>query len=554
MLPACTATRTFPAEPHDIAAPAGAIPSSYLWDSDADLASGVFYNTRVVSGTGRITLAQTPVWSPNVRVDDAPSGKQFSPSLAVGPDGTLYAAWADSRDCNYDLFRIRNDAFRDCNRDIYAAQYSERYGRYTAAPVDAGAHVVWGTLAYTATVPAGTGITLTVRVGNSPMPDARWSAWVTLGGSLADLSALPPARYFQWKASLTTSVSTTTPALEAVRLTWGAFNCANVSGILNSNTTWSAANSPYCVTGNVLVDTGVTLTVEPGVTVYISDTRSSIQVQGTLVALGTEAQPIRLTSWHPQGQFEDWGGIMFRDTAVGATFDAQGNYLGGSAFRYVTVEYAGYGSQGYAIDAPNTALYLNHCTVRHNGVGGVHVGGSSNRILNSLFSANSGGGVHNSGSNVTISGNVFSGNAFPGDLDFFGGGVYNAGSNVIVSGNIFSANSASYGGAIWWSGSGGILYNTIVGNTSSLGRGGIYLDSGFPVIRLNALVGNGGYALYNNNGGTTHVDARYNWWGTTDDGTIQGLICDWFDDGNKTIVDYAPYLTTLTADLSTPAK
>jgi hypothetical protein len=290
-----------------------------------------------------------------------------------------------------------------------------------------------------------------------------------------------------------------------------------------------------------------------------------------------------LTSWHPQGQSDDWGGITFGDTAVGATFDALGNYQGGSAFRYVTVEYAGYGSQGYAIDAPNTALYLDHCTVRHNGAGGARVGGSSSRLLNSLFSANSGGGVHNSGSdviisgnvfsgnafpgdlgffgggvynsgfNVTISGNVFSGNAFPGDLDSFGGGVYNAGSSVIVSGNIFSANSAHYGGAIWWSGSGGILYNTIVGNTSSLGSG-IYLDSGFPVIRLNALVGNGGYALYNNNGGTTHVDARYNWWGTTDDGTIQGLICDWFDDGNKTIVDYAPYLTTLTADLSAPAK
>ncbi len=104
MLTACTTTRTFPAEPHDRATPTGAIPSSYLWDSDADLASDTFYNTRVVSGTGRVTLAQIPVWSPNVRVDDAPSGKQWSPSLAVGPDGTLYAAWHDDRNGNYDIY------------------------------------------------------------------------------------------------------------------------------------------------------------------------------------------------------------------------------------------------------------------------------------------------------------------------------------------------------------------------------------------------------------------------------------------------------------------
>ncbi len=46
---------------------------------------------------------------------------------------------------------------------------------------------MWKTLTYTVTVPAGTGITLTARVGDSPTPDARWSAWVTLGGSPADL-------------------------------------------------------------------------------------------------------------------------------------------------------------------------------------------------------------------------------------------------------------------------------------------------------------------------------------------------------------------------------
>lgn len=64
----------------------------------------------------------------------------------------------------------------------------------------------------------------------------------------------------------------------------------NVTGIINSDTTWTQANSPYTLTGNVLVNNGVTLTIQAGVTVNMDV--NSLQVNGTLVAIGTSTNEI----------------------------------------------------------------------------------------------------------------------------------------------------------------------------------------------------------------------------------------------------------------------
>jgi len=69
----------------------------------------------------------------------------------------------------------------------------------------------------------------------------------------------------------------------------------NVSGLISSNTTWTVANSPYVVTNNILVNAGVTLTIQPGVTVKFNALKS-MQIDGTLIAKGTNADSIRFTS------------------------------------------------------------------------------------------------------------------------------------------------------------------------------------------------------------------------------------------------------------------
>ncbi|NVO18691.1 MAG: right-handed parallel beta-helix repeat-containing protein [Bacteroidetes bacterium] len=45
----------------------------------------------------------------------------------------------------------------------------------------------------------------------------------------------------------------------------------DVSGVISSNTTWTAAASPYVVTSNITINHGVTLTVQSGVTVKFND-------------------------------------------------------------------------------------------------------------------------------------------------------------------------------------------------------------------------------------------------------------------------------------------
>jgi hypothetical protein len=88
----------------------------------------------------------------------------------------------------------------------------------------------------------------------------------------------------------------------------------NFGGIISSSTTWTKTNSPYILTGPVLVGYGVTLTIEPGVNVNLAT--YYLEVNGTLNARGTATDKITFSAQY-NGFPGETASIVFTDFATG---------------------------------------------------------------------------------------------------------------------------------------------------------------------------------------------------------------------------------------------
>src|SRR4029453_7392184 len=87
-------------------------------------------------------------------------------------------------------------------------------GRFESRVFDAGSFASWGAVAWQSILPSGTSTSVALRAGNSPAPDASWSAFAPIASSGA--SAGVTGRYAQYAVDLTPTDGAATPRFDSI--------------------------------------------------------------------------------------------------------------------------------------------------------------------------------------------------------------------------------------------------------------------------------------------------------------------------------------------------
>ena len=260
----------------------------------------------------------------------------------------------------------------------------------------------------------------------------------------------------------------------------------------NQSGTWTAANSPYQVTGDITVSAGQTLTIEAGVEVNFQGFYK-ITVLGTLEATGTETDSIFFTT---DNQATGWHGISLGKSVEGNVTSADGV----CRFLYCKFQYGKTATDdeypdmnGGAVrmldsDATyNNCVFLNNTSLPSEGMGGAIYaintssgGGSDNTTFTDCkFIGNIGyseGGAIKFTSDL---GSVITRCEFINNTTSNGGGAimfYSVIDTKMIN-CLFANNSSNYsnGGALETLGNGNSIFLkncTMVGNEAVNGSGG----------------------------------------------------------------------------------
>ncbi len=120
---------------------------------------------------------------------------------------------------------------------------------------------------------------------------------------------------------------------------------SEISGTLGTDTVLDAAGGPWRVTGTLTVPADITLTIDPGATLFFNP-NAGLTVYGRVVAAGTVYQNITLT--RAPDSLGRWAGVQFLNTSEE------------SRLIYVNMEYGDAGDG--AIRADSASVYLDHVT------------------------------------------------------------------------------------------------------------------------------------------------------------------------------------------------
>ena len=318
----------------------------------------------------------------------------------------------------------------------------------------------------------------------------------------------------------------------------------SVSGLI-VNQTWTKANSPYLVIGNILVSR---LTIQPGVHVQFQS-NYVFEVAGRLTAVGLPNDMVIFS--RGTNSTTAWPGIYFNESLPGSelTFCAIG------------------GANASGVRSLNTAPVLRDCVISNNIGGGISLSAGINMVVLSrcLFRNNTnggsggGGGVYVSAPVAFFDSCIFMGNRSGNS----GGGILSVGAATVFTNCTFLGNSAGgNGGGLYMLGRFEMHACRIEQNSAGSPGQGIFADktsalincivvnhtSGSYAIRTQADMGltnctvafNAGPALYSTVSGTWVVNSIF--WGNgnpqiqANPGFISVAYSDvqggWFGQGN----------------------
>ncbi len=145
-------------------------------------------------------------------------------------------------------------------------------------------------------------------------------------------------------------------------------------GIYN-NTEWSLENSPYIITGDVVLFPDKILTIQPGVQVKF-DGFYFLEIRGTLNAIGNENNRIVFTSNQTSPNNNDWQGTKIKN-----------NQGASASFEFCDFSYA---SVANNVECCNVGgpIYFNSCSFSYNTTALSGYTGYDNYIDNCAFSNN----------------------------------------------------------------------------------------------------------------------------------------------------------------------
>ncbi|MFC2080787.1 choice-of-anchor Q domain-containing protein [Bacteroidota bacterium] len=291
---------------------------------------------------------------------------------------------------------------------------------------------------------------------------------------------------------------------------------------IGQNLTWTA--DTIKVNCDITIQDSYTLTINPGALVQFQGPYK-IEVEGTLLALGTETDSIVFTVRDTTG-FADlttdnggWKGIEFDPIA---TNDSSMIYY--SRFEYgKRIDDSGgiFTSGGGAIFVSNCfRLLISNSTITNSMAlagGGIFLYFSPIRIQHSTINHNrslesSGGGIFLRSSHASINGCIISHNECAQDAggifvynckplienctisynstEHFGGGIYAyLDSRPVLSGNVISYNSGEEGGGLWLF-SPAYLNDNLISNNHALKGGGLVNQSDKPITLINNIICN----------------------------------------------------------------